>query len=975
MYLSLKGSLGHTPITDRVGEGPLQIAEGAAAAYSLRNLGSDSPSVVRVRRESDNNERDFTAQDISTSVLTNWVNEQITPPLDLRELTATGRDGPIIEAAAAYSLRNLSDSYAGDVVEVRRNTDGALKDFKASEVTDGTLAAWVNTSFANALPLDTAGAAAAAYSLRNLSSSYTGSVVEVRRSSDGEPRSFTATEVTDGTLVTWVNEDVVKYSSDFSSSLDGFSVDSGDTALAGQTFEGESDVLKHTPSGSQSSAHRIRRLSIIPSSSIVSLKVLVYIPSSNTVVNGAQIRNVAADVFADTNTTDEWVEVEATGTSGSVGSSTTLAIHATSGGTRTFTGNGTDAIYYKNVSVTVTAADGTVSKWYDQSGNDKHATQGTPASQPKIVSGGALVTQGGLAAINFDSSSKHFNMASIGFGNTWSMFAVINATGLNSKILSQSSSSGGAPRIDLEQGSPDQFEIVSNSYAGADKMNLAGNINTMALTSLIDSANSFTAFTNGLPSSENPTTINGSFTFSVIGSQAAQVHQELILYNSDESDKRSAIEENIGSNYGLTLTSSKDGTVSKWYDQSTTSGVPNANHAVQTDATRQPKIVSGGSLVTGGLDFDGDFLSPSLLLPTIQNSFVTSVVTRRNTSTGYIAQLNRSSDRFYLRGALITLGDPAVNINTTLGNNEQSILSVTATAAGLFTGFKDGTSLGTTTYTGNVGGGDSTIGATNTGGTGFDGLIAEFIVYRSDQTDNRTALEANIGEVYGIAGIPAYDDTVNGFVETWYDQSGNGNDATQLTAGSQPKIVSGGVYLGEVDFLNGTSTFLETNNSDLANLSELSLFSVLEPVTASINEFAISAGSIVNSTGNYGGWAIWANGYANRLDFTTQARGSGTNRSAKKDITSTSPVVYSAILNGTDGQGSVNGVLGIENTIMITPNNTDANRRKLRLGCQYTFAPASFYSGAMKEVILYTSDQTANRPAIEANINNQYDIY
>ena len=106
----------------------------------------------------------------------------------------------MIEAAAAYSLRNLSDSYAGDVVEVRRNTDGALKDFKASEVTDGTLAAWVNTSFANALPLDTAGAAAAAYSLRNLSSSYTGSVVEVRRSSDGAVRSFTAAEVTDGTL-------------------------------------------------------------------------------------------------------------------------------------------------------------------------------------------------------------------------------------------------------------------------------------------------------------------------------------------------------------------------------------------------------------------------------------------------------------------------------------------------------------------------------------------------------------------------------------------------------------------------------------------------------------------------------------------------------------------------------------------------------------------------------------------------------
>jgi hypothetical protein len=145
-------------------------------------------------------------------------------------------------------------------------------------------------------------------------------------------------------------------------------------------------------------------------------------------------------------------------------------------------------------------------------------------------------------------------------------------------------------------------------------------------------------------------------------------------------------------------------------------------------------------------------------------------------------------------------------------------------------------------------------------------------------------------------------------------------------------------------------------------------------VTANINEFAISAGSIVNSTGNYGGWALWANGYYDRLDFTTQAQGSGTNSQARASITSTIPVVYSATLNGTNGQGAVNGVLGAENTNMITPNNNYAGRRKLRLGCAYTFAPAFFYRGAMKEVIFYTSDQSANRTAFEANIGETYGI-
>lgn len=45
-------------------------------------------------------------------------------------------------AAAAYSLRSLSNSYADPVVTVRRSSDNAEKDFTAAEVADGTLAAF-----------------------------------------------------------------------------------------------------------------------------------------------------------------------------------------------------------------------------------------------------------------------------------------------------------------------------------------------------------------------------------------------------------------------------------------------------------------------------------------------------------------------------------------------------------------------------------------------------------------------------------------------------------------------------------------------------------------------------------------------------------------------------------------------------------------------------------------------------------------
>ena len=42
-------------------------------------------------------------------------------------------------AAAAYSLRALSNSYTGPVVTVRRSTDSAERDFTATEVSDNTL--------------------------------------------------------------------------------------------------------------------------------------------------------------------------------------------------------------------------------------------------------------------------------------------------------------------------------------------------------------------------------------------------------------------------------------------------------------------------------------------------------------------------------------------------------------------------------------------------------------------------------------------------------------------------------------------------------------------------------------------------------------------------------------------------------------------------------------------------------------------
>lgn len=213
----------------------------------------------------------------------------------------------------------------------------------------------------------------------------------------------------------------------------------------------------------------------------------------------------------------------------------------------------------------------------------------------------------------------------------------------------------------------------------------------------------------------------------------------------------------IGGDTGVTFevsnikfySENNDVMVSKWYDQS-----GNDNHAVQPTAEHQPPVVKAGIVVDKGIDFDGvslHHLQPSLLLPTIQNSTVISVSTKRNNSTGYVAQINRGLDRMYLRHNVITIGNPASNTSGSTTNDVTAIHTITATSGGLFTIFQNGTSIGTTNYTTDVGGGDSHIGSGNNGSAEFDGVVSELIVYHTDQSANRLAIEANIKNQYDIS--------------------------------------------------------------------------------------------------------------------------------------------------------------------------------------------------------------------------------
>lgn len=90
---------------------------GSAAAYSLRDIGAMNGRVVKVRRdlagEEADAEEDFSASQVQSGALENWVNGKLesTLPAD------------VATAAAAYSLRKVKASYASNAVRIRRSSD------------------------------------------------------------------------------------------------------------------------------------------------------------------------------------------------------------------------------------------------------------------------------------------------------------------------------------------------------------------------------------------------------------------------------------------------------------------------------------------------------------------------------------------------------------------------------------------------------------------------------------------------------------------------------------------------------------------------------------------------------------------------------------------------------------------------------------------------------------------------------------
>ena len=208
------------------------------------------------------------------------------------------------------------------------------------------------------------------------------------------------------------------------------------------------------------------------------------------------------------------------------------------------------------------------------------------------------------------------------------------------------------------------------------------------------------------------------------------------------------------------------------------------------------------------------------------------------------------------------------------------------------------------------------------------------------------------------------------FVTTWYDQSGNNNDASQPLDDAQPKIAENGSVLADgIDFDGVDDKF------DIDGFAPISL-TYSSFVVASLDEPTISGLRTIfdSSDAARGGFAIAHGNTAGKFtpfwfdgdDTSANVFSAGSNLTSAETLYST---IIKSGASTTHIDGTLNETLG--NTWATAGSNSFT---KSTIGYDQTNTNRDF-DGKLKELIIYTTDQSANREAIEAHINGRYSIY
>ena len=234
-----------------------------------------------------------------------------------------------------------------------------------------------------------------------------------------------------------------------------------------------------------------------------------------------------------------------------------------------------------------------------------------------------------------------------------------------------------------------------------------------------------------------------------------------------------------------------------------------------------------------------------------------------------------------------------------------------------------------------------------------------------------------VGDKLDTVSLLSFCGVGNGFVTTWYDQSGNGYNAIQPEQAKQPQIVSSGVVITEngkpaIQF-DGSNDVLSNNALFFTANTPNSQFIVCERGTGALT--LLPVGSTPNEA-IYEHIFFSASGY---LDFqTSRYEHSVSNPGVGSNLTQSvgSQLLLSTIYNGLDKntQSNYNYWVSGGNLTASAGGGLGYWSERFAIGGRNVQA-VLYFNSKIQEVVIYNTDQTANRSAIESNINTHYTIY
>jgi hypothetical protein len=213
----------------------------------------------------------------------------------------------------------------------------------------------------------------------------------------------------------------------------------------------------------------------------------------------------------------------------------------------------------------------------------------------------------------------------------------------------------------------------------------------------------------------------------------------------------------------------------------------------------------------------------------------------------------------------------------------------------------------------------------------------------------------------------------NGFITTWYDQSGNARNATQTTAANQPQIVSSGSVLTANSKptlrFDGSNDNLLYNSALFSGAGSRTILSVYKPNNSTGSFIYTIFGQTFNGSNG---------GYTAIQSRTQSVTGDPYFAGFAQDLGNglTTPNTSQKL-----AQFNYDGTTGY-----LYKNNTSVQSANITLNAQSTglvYVGVSNFNGVLteyalsdiQECIAWTSNQNSNTTGISTNINTYYGIY